>query len=258
MLQTYDIMIAIFLKVADTLEELDYKHPLGTLWLSEITTIGILWVLSGKPFRSFYQWLEREHYFPRLPERTRLMRLIAHNHQHCNEFLAQQTLFEALDSFGIELIHPIREGRSKQSEQVSGKGKSNHRWIIGRKICVSFNGKLRITNYADTTVNMSDNTFNEAFIDKISIRLTDNGFRKREGQTPDNFKICSRGTWNDRMVVETLFSLWTRVCNMKKSFHRTVAGFKTKIAYLVALTNTLFDLNVQLQFNEFSMAQWAI
>lgn len=258
MLQTYDIMLAIFLKVADTLKTIDYKHPQGKLWLSEIITIGILWVLSGKPFRRFYRWLKRERYLPNIPERTRLGKLIAKYQKKCDKFLDNPTLFEALDSFGVEIIHPIREGRSKESQRVSKKGKSNHRWIIGRKISISFNGNLRITKYADETVNVSDNVFDDLYADNVSIRLTDNGFRKRNGGTPDNFKICTRGTWGERMAVETLFSLWTRVCNMKKSFHRTIEGFKAKVSYLVALTNTLFDLNQKFHFNEFSMVQWAI
>jgi hypothetical protein len=33
-----------------------------------------------------------------------------------------------IDTYGIELIHPIREGRSPQ--QIGRKGVSNHRWRL--------------------------------------------------------------------------------------------------------------------------------
>ncbi len=42
-------------------------------------------------------------------------------------------------SDGIELIHPMREGRSPQ--QIGRKGLSNHRWMVGGKLCpCSING----------------------------------------------------------------------------------------------------------------------
>ena len=38
-----------------------------------------------------------------------------------------------IDSYSIELIHPIREGRNPS--QVGKKGLSNRRWIVGVKLC---------------------------------------------------------------------------------------------------------------------------
>jgi hypothetical protein len=60
------------------------------------------------------------------------------------------------------------------------------------------------------------------------------------------------------MGIETLFSLWTRICNMKKSFHRTVTGFKAKIWYLAALTNIVIRKNEELGFTRLSMVQWSL
>jgi hypothetical protein len=37
-----------------------------------------------------------------------------------------------IDTYGIELIHPMREGRSPQ--HIGRKGLSNHRWIVGGKL----------------------------------------------------------------------------------------------------------------------------
>ena len=52
----------------------------------------------------------------------------------CDLFLADPTFFTVVDTYGIELIHPWREGRSPK--QLGKKGKSNHRWIVGIKLCL--------------------------------------------------------------------------------------------------------------------------
>jgi hypothetical protein len=40
-------------------------------------------------------------------------------------------------TYRIERIHPICEGRSPQ--QIGHKGLSNHRWIVGGKLCLLVN-----------------------------------------------------------------------------------------------------------------------
>src|SRR5262244_1429495 len=70
--------------------------------------------------------------FPRLPERTRLFRLLRTHHDWTRAFLAAPTVLGVIDTYGIELIHPMREGRSPQ--QIGRKGLSNHRWIVGGKL----------------------------------------------------------------------------------------------------------------------------
>lgn len=258
MLQTNDIILSIFLKVSDSLKDMDFKHPQAKLYLSEIVTIGILWVLKGIPFRRFYRWLKREKYIPNLPERSRMSRLLSTHHSVCNKFLDSPTFFNILDSYGIELIHPVRERQYKKKyHPLAKKGVSNYRWIVGRKLAVSLNGNLKITKYDENTANVFDNTFNETFTDDSFINLTDKGFVKRNN-TPANFKICKRGSWNERMCIERLFSLWTRICNLKHSLHRTLKGFQTKMAYTVALTNVIVNLNNQLQFNPATLVQWSI
>jgi len=42
-----------------------------------------------------------------------------------------------IDTYGIELLHLILEGRSPQ--QIGRKGVSNHRWIVGGKLCLLLN-----------------------------------------------------------------------------------------------------------------------
>ena len=75
--------------------------------------------------------------FPHLPERTRLFRLLKTHQDWTQIFLAAPTVLGVIDTYGIELIHPMREGRSPQ--QIGRKGLSNHRWIVGGKLCLLLN-----------------------------------------------------------------------------------------------------------------------
>ncbi len=67
-------------------------------------------------------------WFPKLPERTRL--------------------------YGVELLHPRREGRS--DKQIGKKGYSNRRWIVGSKVCCLLNQKGLVCGWAYATANVHD------------------------------------------------------------------------------------------------------
>jgi hypothetical protein len=84
--------------------------------------------------RAFYRWLTRDYrgLFPHLPERTRLFRLSKTHRAWTNRFLAQPSLLGVADTYGIELLHPRREGRSPK--QLGNKGLSKWRWIVGAKL----------------------------------------------------------------------------------------------------------------------------
>jgi len=47
------------------------------------------------------------------------------------------------------------------------------------------------------------------------IVLSDTGFHAAEGD-PTNLKLCQRGEWEDRMLVETVLSMLTLVCHVKR------------------------------------------
>ena len=47
------------------------------------------------------------------------------------------------------------------------------------------------------------------------IVLSDTGCHAAEGD-PANLKLCQRGEWQDRMLVETVLSMLTLVCHLKK------------------------------------------
>lgn len=93
--------------------------------------IGLLFALKGGGSRAFYRWLSRNFgkMFPQLPERTRLFRLFNRHQGWLKRFMVEPSLMGAIDSFGIELIHPRREGRSEG--QIGKKGLSNTRGIVG-------------------------------------------------------------------------------------------------------------------------------
>jgi hypothetical protein len=115
------------------------KHPQAKLWPSELVTIAVLMAMKGGSTRNFYRWLTRDYLplFPNLPDRTRLLRRLATRRVRswADYFLAEPTFFGLIDSYGIELRHPRREGRSKT--QIGRKGYSNHRFIVGAKFCPS-------------------------------------------------------------------------------------------------------------------------
>ena len=107
-------------------------------------------------------------------------------------------------------IAPIREGRSPQ--QIGRKGLSNHRWSVGGKLCLLLNQWGLIVGWACAAANVADNTFQELIrqVDGRMIVLSDTAFHAAEGD-PANLKLCQRGEWPDRILVETVLSMLTLV-----------------------------------------------
>ena len=70
------------------------------------------------------------------------------------------------------------------------------------------------------------------------IALADTGFHRAKGD-PANVKICRRGQWNVRMIVETTFSMMTAVWGSKQMRHITGQGFEAHLSYLMAAFNLL-------------------
>jgi hypothetical protein len=243
---TEDIIILIFCYVDDRM--LDVKrHGNAKLYPSELVTIGILFALKGGRFRAFYRWLKRDYdgLFGGLPDRTRLQRSLRDHQQVCDRFLESPTFFTVGDSFPIELLFPIREGRSQK--QVGKKNKDKGRWSIGIKLCWILTDVGRIVGWKWLPMNAHDQDFNEeiAKLDGDSITLTDLGFRCKDG-IPANMKLCSKGTWNERMIIETAFSMLTVVCHMKKIFHRVSDHIDARLAYTMTMFNVLLALYHQL------------
>jgi len=236
---TVEFITALFYEVDEQLHAIP-KHPEAHLWPSEVVTLGLLHALKGVGNRAFYRWLTRDYrpLFPQLPERTRLFRLFRTHHGWTQAFLAAPTVLGVIDTYGIELIHPMREGRSP--EQIGRKGVSNHRWIVGGKLCLVLNQWGLIVGWACATANVADNTFQwliRQFEGRMII-LSDTAFHATEGD-PSNLKLCQRGEWQDRMLVETVLSMLTLVSHFKKAMHRGWAYFQARLAFTMAAFNVL-------------------
>ncbi len=68
--------------------------------------------------------------------------------------------------------------------------------------------------------------------------LSDTGVHAKSGD-PDNLKCCKRRTWNDRMLIETVFSMLTTVCHLKKVSPRVEGYFQARLAFTTAVFNLL-------------------
>ena len=186
------------------------------------------------------RWLTRDYrtLFPTLPERTRLFRLFATHRDWADYFLADPTTLGVADSYGIEVVHPMREGRS--ARQIGRKGKSNQRWIVGIKMAYIVNQHGVVVAWDCATANVYDAVFHPLIADFADdmVVLTDMGFHAKSGDPP-NMKACPRNTWNVRMVVETVLAMLTRVCQLKRASQRTWPAILARLSFTLALFNLL-------------------
>jgi hypothetical protein len=237
---TVDFITELYCRVDDKLGPIQ-RHSQAKLHASEVVTLALLYALKGGGQRAFWRWLVRDYrpLFPRLPHRTRLFRLF-NSHQHYIEyFLANPSMIGVIDSYGIELLHPIREGRS--TKQIGKKGKSNHRWIVGGKLCYLVNHLGLIVGWACDTANVYDGSAFQRLVDEVAdhmIVFSDTAFAKVDWH-PTNLRLCQRGEWNVRMVIETILSMLTYICDFKHTRHKVWEYFETKIGFTMALFNIL-------------------
>jgi hypothetical protein len=238
-MSTEDFIIDLFCRIDDAMNDLP-KHPQAHLYPSEIVTLGVLFALKGVGNRQFYRWLTQNYHplFPQLPERTRLFRLFAVHQDWTRRFLVQPSLLSVIDSYGIELIHPVREGRSEQ--QIGKKGLSNRRWIVGGKLCWLLNHVGLVIGWECATANVHDTHFQPLIrqYEDQTVVFSDFGFHAQEGD-PSNLKVCQPFTHNERMLVETALSLLTTICHFKKILHRVWVYFEARLAFTMATFNLL-------------------
>lgn len=236
---TIDFITELFCRVDDKVG--DNKHSQAKLYPSEVVTLALLYALKGTGQRAFWRWLTRDYrpLFHQLPDRTRLFRLFNSHRHYVERFMAEPSLIGVIDSYGIELLHPIREGRS--SKQLGKKGISNHRWIVGGKMCYLLNHLGLVVSWDCDTANAYDGSAFQHLVDNVNDQMvvfSDTGFEKKDWN-PTNLCICKRGEWNVRMFVETVLSMLTYVCNFKHSHHKVWAFFETKLGFTMALFNIL-------------------
>ena len=236
---TEDFITDLFCRIDDAMKNFP-KHPQAKLYPSEIVTLGVLFALKWVGNRQFYRWLKRDYLplFPHLPERTRLFRLLATHQNWTNTFLVTPSLLSVIDSYGIELIHPVREGRSEQ--QIGKKGYSNRRWIVGGKLCLLLNHLGQVIAWDCATANVHDTYFHTLItqFEDQTVIFSDHGFHAKEGD-PANLKVCDPFNNNERMIVETVLSMLTTICHFKKILHRVWTYFQARLAYTMAIFNLL-------------------
>ena len=164
---TEDFIIELFCRVDDTLPEAE-KHTQAKLYPSEVVTLALLCALKGVGNRAFYRWLTRDYrpLFPHLPSRTRLFRLFNSHRKWVKRFMAEPSLIGVIDSYGIELIHPRREGRS--DKQIGRKGSSNLRWIVGGKLCLLLNHLGLVVEWDCDTTNVYDGSAFQHLVESVA------------------------------------------------------------------------------------------
>lgn len=242
---TIDFITELFCRVDDAMTQTQRplsKHSQAKLHPSEVITLALLFAIKGVGGRAFYRWVSQNYRaeFPSLPERTRLLRLFATHQQWAARFLADPTIIGVADTYGIELIHPYRQGRATIREQIGKKGFCNHRWIVGAKVGMVLNKWGLVCGWDSNTANVHDSAFHpmvEHFKD-IMVVLTDHGFFSTAGN-PTNMLVRERGEWNDRMMVESVLSMLHRVCHIKHMAHRVWVYLQAHLGYMIAAYNIL-------------------
>jgi len=244
---TEDIIIHIFCCVDDQMRDVK-KVAQATLYPSEVVTIGILFALIGGHFRAFCRWLQRDYaaLFGGLPDRTTLQRQLRAQQHHADRLLADASLLNVVDSFPIELLFPIRQGRSKQ--QLGKKSRDKGRWSIGIKLCWILNRLGQVVGWHWLTMNCPDQDFLPlvALVNEDGVVLSDLGFRCKDG-LPDNLKLCVKGTWNDRMIIETTFSLLTVIYQAKKMFRYPLVPLRDRHYFNLMISDYPVSLRVVLR-----------
>jgi hypothetical protein len=205
-----------------------------------VATLGWLHALNGVGNRAFYRWLTRDSraLFPRLPERTRLFRRFMTHQAWTDTFLASPTVLGVIDTSGSELIHPIREGRSPRP--IGRTGLSTHRWSVGGNGCLRLHQWGLVVAWACATAQVSDQTFQpliRPFDEPMMVRSA-TAFQAAEGD-PSHLKRCRRGEWNDRRLIETVWSRLTVVSHFNKVMHRVWEYLHARLAFTMAAFNVL-------------------
>ncbi len=241
---TGDSILHSFCLVDDRLPDIP-RHSQAKWYPSEVVTIGILFALNDGFVRACSRWLKRDDgdWFGdgTLPERTRFQRLRKTHQDWCHLCLADPTFFTVIDSYPIDLMVPIRQGRSPH--HLGNKGRDKGRWIVGITVCWLVNDGYRVVAWDWDTMNVNDTRFHPLVKPWIgtTIMLADDGCRDQNG-VPETMKIGKNGTWNERMCVETALSLVTVIGDVKRIRRRLAASIQARLAFVSAMVNVLMDL----------------
>jgi hypothetical protein len=214
LMTTEEIIIHIFCAIDDQLGDVP-KVSQAELYQSEVVTISILFALSGGHFRAFCRSLKRDYdaLFGGLPDRTTLQRPLFKQQAHADRLLAAPFCSISLTRFrGITV-----SVASGSFDTATAQKRTGQRMLV----------------------DWSQTRLGAAYAwSGCRLALVDNEL---------NLKLCVKGTWNDRMTIETCISLLTVICQAKHMFHRTEAHLDARFAYSAAVFNVLTGLDRQLR-----------
>ena len=82
-------------------------------------------------------------------------------------------------------------------------------------------------------MDVSDQEFGDVvdWPEERTVAVANRGFRVRADEGMP-IKICARGAWNCRFLIETVFSLLERVFHAKKLTHPTERGIDLRLGFL--------------------------
>ena len=141
-------------------------------------------------------------------------------------------------TYGIELLHPRREGRCPPP--LGRHGLANHRWMVGGQLGLRRNQGGWLVGGAGATAHVADHTLHwlsQPGAGRLSV-LSAPGCQAAAG-APRNLKRGQRGEWQDRRLVETGLSRLTLVCHLQKVRQRGWAYVQARLAFTMAAGNGL-------------------
>ena len=95
------------------------------------------------------------------------------------------------------------------------KSKDKGRWFIGIKLCWLLLELGQVVAWDSNPANTPEVEFHHLVLPFLgfTIVLADFGKRDAEGVC-ENLKLCPKGAWNERMLIETALSMVTVVCDL--------------------------------------------
>jgi hypothetical protein len=152
--------------------------------------------------------------------------------------LATPTVCGGIDTYGIKLLHPMREGRRPQ--QIGRKGLSTPQGLVGGTRCLLLHQWGLVVGWGCATAHGADTTLQWRMrqVDGRMLVLSDTACHAAAGE-PANLQRCQRGAWQDRLLVETGLSMLTLVSHVKQAMHRVWASCHARLAFTLAAFNGL-------------------
>lgn len=144
----------------------------------------------------------------------------------------------------------MRDGRSPH--QIGQKGTSKHRGLGGGKRWFVLTQWGLVWGWDGATAHVHDAQFHPliAQCGDTMMVLTDMGFQAKTGE-PAHRNVCQRGTWNGRMLVETIVALLTPVFHGQKMRQRVWEYCPARVAWTMAACTRLAQWGLEVDDHNF-------